>query len=120
MLIDVDDYLNGDKEINSKRVIKQIKIGLHTCPELTVWTNSVKAKYVKTSERKVSDICLIFASLCFGSTLFFLDFGTDIIVNVEWRGYASHNSSRDFKCSGTLHDYMDDELKQTLITFCNN
>ena len=84
MLVDIDDYENGDKEKDSSRVINQVKAGLHTCSELTVWIKSIKSKYVITHTVKLVTFCLIFVSLLFGTSFFMVDVSTDLNVNSEW------------------------------------
>ena len=98
MLISIDDYLNGDKEKNSDRVINQVKEGLHTCSELIVWISSIKSRYVISRTLKILLFCLIFGSLAFGINLFSVDVITDIVVNFEWRFYAYANFSQLFPC----------------------
>ena len=88
MLIKVDNHINFHKEKQPDRVIKQVKDGLPTSYELTVWLNSVKSRYVLRKSVKILTFCLIFLSFALGVSLFGVDFGTDIIINLQWMTYA--------------------------------
>ena len=88
MLIKVDNHINFHKEKRPDRVIKQVKDGLPTSYELTVWLNSVKSRYVLRKSLKLLTFCLIFLSFAVGVSLFGVDFGTDLIINLQWMTYA--------------------------------
>ena len=98
MLVNIDDYISGDKESDSTRVINQVKVGLHTCSELLVWIQIIKSKYVISRSVKIASYCLFFGSLSLGIGLFLLDIVTDIIVNYDWRIFAQDDFSIAIFC----------------------
>ena len=120
MLVNIDDYLNGDKENDSRRVINQVKDGLHTCNELLVWITSVKSKYVIPRSVQFFSFCLIFLALAFGISLFMFDISTDFIVNFEWRFFAYANFSGSIPCeSFNISDWIEISLIE-IVKECGN
>ena len=119
MLVDIDEYLNSDKEKDSIRVVNQVKAGLHTSSELIVWIRSVKSKYVITQSMKISGFGLIFGSLVFGSSMFLFDMTSDCIVNRDWRSFAS-TESPGFPCEVNNITYSIETSIHEIVKNCGN
>ena len=103
----------------SSRVINQVKAGLHTCSELIVWINSIKSKYVLTQTAKIVTFCPIFVSLFFGTSIFMVDVSTDLIVNSEWRYFASTEFSSSLICE-TLNTSSTETALVEIMKICVN